>query len=50
MYDLYLIGLAFGFNGIFISPRYLSIPFIPENVAGNKSLYSRNNYVIISIV
>jgi hypothetical protein len=34
-----MIGLDYGFNGIFISPISLANPFISDNVVGNKSLY-----------
>jgi hypothetical protein len=50
MFGCCLIGLAFGFNGISISPISPSNPFIFENFVGNKSLYACSNYGILSTV
>jgi hypothetical protein len=50
LYGHCLTYLASSLRGIFISPRSLVMPFISVNVVGNRSLYSHNNYVILSIV
>jgi hypothetical protein len=50
LYGLCLTVLASSFRGIFISPSSPTIPFIFVKVVGNMSLYSCNNYVILSSV
>jgi hypothetical protein len=48
VYGHCLIDIASGLSGILISPISLAIPFISINVVGNRSLYSRNNSVMLS--
>jgi hypothetical protein len=48
LYGHSLIGRALDLSGIFIFPSSHSMPLI--YVVGNRSLYSRSNYVMFSIV
>jgi hypothetical protein len=50
IYGHFLMGLASGLSGIFISPNSLAMPFISVKVVGKRSLYSRKNYVMLSSV
>jgi hypothetical protein len=50
IYGHCLMGLALGLSGIFISPNSPAMPFISIKVVGKRSLYSRNNYVMLSSV
>jgi hypothetical protein len=50
LYGRCLMGLASGLSGIFITPSSLAMPFISVKVVGKRSLYSRNNYVMLSNV